>query len=284
MPRPALRLSAFADEISPDLAEQAAVCRAVGVTHLELRSVGGVNVCDLTAAMRDDIRRTLAEAGLGVVCIGSPIGKVRVDEPWEPHFDRFKVAVDAARFFGAPLVRLFSYYAPAGGNGGGWRAAHRDEVLRRFAAKVEYVQGAGVVLVHENERDIYGERADACVDLLRTVNSPLLRAAFDFANFVQAGDDPMGAWLKLAAYTVHIHVKDATADGAVVVPGRGVGQLPGILGMAYADGYRGFLSLEPHLAAAGQFSGFSGPALFTAAADGLKAVCRENHIPLASAG
>ena len=278
MPRPVLRLSAFADEISPDPDEQLAVCRAIGVTHLELRSVRGINVLDFTPGLRHEVRSKLADAGLNVVCIGSPIGKVRVDEPWEPHFDRFKVAVDAARFFAAPLIRVFSYYGPQGGN----VLDHRDEVLRRFHAKVDYVGDAGVTLVHENERHIYGERGDACADLLRSINSPRLRAAFDFANFVQAGDDPMACWLKLAGYTVHVHVKDARADGQVVPPGQGVGELPAILGMAYADGYRGFLSLEPHLAAAGQFSGFSGPALFTAAADALKALCRENHIPLAA--
>ncbi len=154
-------------------------------------------------------------------------------------------------------------------------------MLRRFAAKVDYVRGAGVVLVHENEKDIFGERGDACLDLLRTVNSPLLRAAFDFANFVQAGDDADG--LLAEAGRVHgPHPRQGRGGrrhrGA---PGAGAGQLAGILGTAYADGYRGFLSLEPHLSAAGQFSGFSGPALFTAAADALKRLCRENFIPLA---
>ncbi len=281
MNRPALPLSAFADEISPDLDEQVAVCRRAGVTHFDLRGVAGVNVLDFDAGLRERVRAGLATAGRGVACIGSPVGKVPIDGPWGPHFDRFKVAVDAARFFAAPLVRVFSYYPPAGGGGDRWRAEYRDEVLRRFAAKVDYVRDAGVVLVHENEKDIYGERGDDCLDLLGTVNSPLLRAAFDFANFVQAGDDPMACWRQLAPYTVHIHIKDALADGTVVVPGAGAGRLADILTLAYADGYRGFLSLEPHLSAAGQFSGFSGPALFTAAADALKRLCRENGIPLA---
>jgi sugar phosphate isomerase/epimerase len=277
MDRSPLRLSAFADEISPDLAEQIAVCRRVGVTHFELRGVEGVNVLDLSAEQRARIRSDLNTAGMGVACIGSPIGKVRIDEPWGPHFDRFKVAVDAAHHFGAPLIRLFSYYGPKRGN----IAEHRDEVLRRFAAKVEYVRDADVTMVHENEKDIFGERGDACADLLGTINSPRLRAAFDFANFVQAGDEPLACWLKLAAYTVHIHIKDARADGSVVPPGQGAGMLAVILKMAYDDGYRGFLSLEPHLSAHGQFSGFSGPALFTVAADALRVLCRESRIPLA---
>ena len=278
MSRPALPLSAFADEISPDPDEQIATCGAVGVSHFELRGARGVNVLDFGPDLRREMKAKLADAGLGVACIGSPIGKVRIDEPWEPHFERFKVAVDAARYFGAPLIRVFSYYSPEGGN----VLDHREEVLRRFHAKVDHVRDAGVTLVHENERHIYGERGDACVDLLRSIGSPLLRAAFDFANFVQAGDDPMACWHQLSSYTVHIHVKDARADGQVVPPGEGVGQLSAILRRAYADGYRGFLSLEPHLSAHGQFSGFSGPALFTAAADALKRLCRENDIPLAA--
>lgn len=277
MSEPALRLSAFADEISPDLDQQIAVCKRVGVTHVELRSVDNVNVLNLSDDQRTRIRASLADAGMAVNCIGSPIGKVRIDEAWDAHFDRFKVAVDAARYFGAPMIRVFSYYGPKGGN----ILDHRDEVLRRFAAKVDYVRDANVTLVHENEKDIFGEHGNACADLLGTIDSPRLRAAFDFANFVQAGDEPLACWMKLSAYTTHIHVKDALADGTVVPPGQGVGKLAVILKLAHADGYRGFLSLEPHLAAHGPFSGFSGPDLFVVAADALKKLCRESHLPLA---
>ena len=136
---------------------------------------------DLTAEQRRTIRTQLADAGLGVACIGSPVGKVKVDAPWADHFDRFQVAVDAAGFFGARLIRVFSYYPPDGGR----IADYRDEVIRRFAAKVDAIAGTDLVLVHENEQHIYGEGGAACLDLLRTVGSPQLRAAFDFANFVR---------------------------------------------------------------------------------------------------
>jgi sugar phosphate isomerase/epimerase len=274
-----LPLSAFADEISPELDQQVAVCRRAGVSHFELRSVGGVNVLDLSEATRQQVRSTLADAGLGVACIGSPVGKVPIDQPWAEHLDRFKVAIDAARFFAAPMIRIFSYYGPTGGS----VLDHRDEVVRRLAAQAELAAAAGVTLVHENERHIYGERGDACLDLLRSVNSPRLRAAFDFANFVQAGDDPLACWGMLAPFTVHIHIKDALPDGRVVPPGTGAGQLGPIIRSAYDGGYRGFLSLEPHLAAAGQFSGFSGPDLFLTAATALRELCREHGIPLTAA-
>jgi sugar phosphate isomerase/epimerase len=272
-----LRLAGFADEISPNLDEQIAVCKQNGVTHFELRGVYGKNVLDFDKPLRNEIKTKLAANGMGVVSIGSPVGKVKITDPWAEHFERFKIAVDAAEFFDAPFIRVFSYYPPDGGD----ILQHRDEVIRRFQAKVDYVKNRNVVLVHENEARIYGEKGEQCLDLMKTINSPKLRSAFDFANFVVAKEDPAKNWPLLKPYTVHIHVKDARlSDGKVVPAGQGDGQLGPILADAYRSGYRGFLSLEPHLAAAGQFSGFSGPKLFTAAVDALKALCKKNQIPL----
>lgn len=274
-----LKLSAFADEISPDLDEQIRVCKDCAVTHIELRGVNNRNVMDFDKALCGEIKAKLAGAGMGVISIASPIGKVAIDSDWHQHFDRFRHAVDLAEYFGAPYIRLFSYYPPAAG---GDILGHREEVLRRMGAKVEYVKERAVVLLHENETKIYGEKGPECLDLMRSVNSPKLRNAFDFANFIQAGDRPAENWPVLKPYTVHIHIKDALAGSGKVVPaGEGAGHIPEILADAWNSGYRGFLSLEPHLAAHEQFSGFSGPSMFKLAADSLKKICREQNIPLA---
>lgn len=275
-----MKLAAFADEISPDLNEQIKVCRENQVTHFELRGVYGKNVLDFDAALRAEIKTKLRDNGLGVISIGSPIGKVKINEPWPAHWDRFKLAVETAEYFGAPFLRVFSYYPPEKGD----ILQHREEVIRRFGEKVQYIKDHPVTLVHENEAKIYGEKGKQCLDLMTTINSPKLRSAFDFANFVQAGEKPLDNWPALKPYSVHIHIKDAMlADGKVVPAGQGDGQLEPILTDLNRSGYSGFLSLEPHLAAHGQFSGFSGPALFKVAADALKALCRKNGISLAGA-
>jgi 3-dehydroshikimate dehydratase len=274
-----LKLSAFADEISPDLDEQIRVCKENAVTHFELRSVNKVNVLDFDTSLRNAIKSKLAKAGIGVICIGSPIGKVKIDEPWPEQLARFKTAVELAEFFAAPLIRVFSYYAP---EKDGDMRPHRDEVIRRFRAKVDYIANKNVTLVHENEHAIYGEKGRECLDLMQTINSPKLRSAFDFANFIMDGEDPMKNWPALKPYSTHIHIKDALMKQRKIVPaGEGDGQIGRILADAYASGYRGFVSLEPHLAIAGQMGGFSGADLFKRAADALKKVCRENNVPLA---
>lgn len=274
-----LKLSAFADEISPELDEQIRVCRECGVTHFDLRNVRGVNVLDFDPGLRQEVRSRLRDNGMGVAAIGSPVGKVKITDPWEPHFERFKVAVELAEYFESPFVRIFSYYPPEAGAD---MEPHREEVLRRMREKVAYVKDRNVTLIHENEKGIYGDRGGSCFDLVVSVNSPKFRGAFDFANFIQVGEKPLNNWRVLKPYTVHIHIKDARLkDGRVVPPGEGDGDIGRILADAWQGGYRGFLTLEPHLAADKQFGGFSGPELFKKAADALKELCRKNNVPLA---
>mgnify|MGYP001766307355 CR=1 FL=1 len=272
-----MTLAGFADEISPDLDEQIRVCRKLGIRYFELRGVAGKNVLDFDVPLRNEVRSKLRDNGMGVASIGSPIGKVKVSDPWPAHFDRFKVAVELADFFSAPLIRIFSYY-PADG-----RAIRqdRDEVMRRMQAKAEYVKGLPATLVHENEASIYGEHGPECLDILKTVNSPKLRAVFDPANFVVAGDDTLKNWEMLKPYVVHFHVKDCVRETKKIVPaGRGDGQVQAILADAKQAGYSGFLSLEPHLLVAGKSGGQTGPELFEVATAALREVCGKAGIEL----
>lgn len=126
---PMLKLAAFADEISPELDEQIRVCRANDITHFELRGVRGLNVLDFPKELREEIRDKLQENAMGVVSIGSPIGKAKISESWEHHLERFKVAVELAEFFEAPFIRIFSYYPP---EPEGDIHKYKDEVVRRM--------------------------------------------------------------------------------------------------------------------------------------------------------
>lgn len=277
-----LKLAAFADEISPDLDEQIRVCRANDVTHFELRGVNRLNVLDFPKDLRREIRDKLRDNGMGVASIGSPVGKSKINESWDRESDRFKVAVELAEFFGAPFVRIFSYYAPDPAED---VRKYRDEVVRRMRAKVDYLATVeNVTIVHENERDIYGDRGQYCLDLMRAVESPRLRCAFDFANFGLLGERPRDNWPLLKPYTAHFHIKDCRMSSGQIVPaGEGDGDIATILPDAYQSGYRGFLSLEPHLKVAGHSHGETGPELFKVAAEALKKLCREAGVPLAEA-
>jgi sugar phosphate isomerase/epimerase len=263
-----VRLSGFADEIGPDLELQIETLASEGLKFLELRGVWGKNVLDLGADERKRLKERLREAGIGVSSIGSPIGKVRIDEPWADHVARFEIAMDAAEFFEAPFIRIFSYYPPDGGR----IADHRNEVIRRLNEQMRMAAGGRAQLLHENEAAIYGEKTEGCLDIARSV--PGIQLIFDPANFVCAGVRPREAWSVLKDKVVYFHIKDAILGSGHIVPsGEGDGDIPEILRDAIVNrGFDGFLSLEPHLAAAGQFSGFSGPDLFKKAVQALKRV------------
>src|SRR5262249_45776836 len=132
-------------------------------------------------------------------------------------------------------------------------APYRDEVLLRLRELAARARAAGVILLHENEKDIYGDTIARCVDLLQSVDNPNLRAAFDPANFIQCGQPPYPeAYSALRPWLAYVHVKDALADGQVVAAGEGIAQWPALLQQLRSDRYDGFFSLEPHLAEAGQ--------------------------------
>ncbi len=276
--RPVWTLTGFADEIDPDLDRQIETLQSEEIRHLELRGVWGTNVIRLDDQQIERIRQTLTERGIAVSAIASPIGKIGISDEFAPHLAGFRRALEVARRLDAPFVRIFSFFIPEGDD----PATHRDAVLDRLGLLVRAAEGTGITLVHENEKEIYGDTPARCRDLLSAIDSPILRAAWDPANFVQVGGvgvRPLDeGYALLRPYVAYIHVKDAKETGEVVPAGEGDGQLRETIAALHADGFAGFFSLEPHLATAGQFSGFSGPVLFRTATQALKGLLREREI------
>ena len=266
-------LSGFADEISADPAEQLAVLTAESITHLELRSAWSVNVADFTDAQLAGFRAATEAAGVQVSAIGSPIGKIPVGAPLEPELERMRRIADIAGELGTALVRVFSFYIPAGEPPERYQA----QVIDRMGALARIAEERGVILAHENEKDIYGDVPGRCLDLITSVGSPALRATFDAANFVQCGVRPFtDAYPLLRPHLVYLQVKDAhTATGEVTPAGEGDGEMRETLQALRDSGFTGFMSLEPHLDLAGRQGGFSGPDKFRQAAQALKRLLEE---------
>jgi len=272
-----MRLSAFADEISANLDEQIAVLHSENIHFIDLRSVWGINVLDFTDQQVTEIKQKLDDQGIGIAAIGSPIGKVLLDSSFDEHLQRFERAITLAHAFGTPYIRLFSFYPPAvvTANNRVGPAVFRDEVIRRFQEFTARAAAANVILIHENEKGIYGDTIGRCVDLLQTINDPHLRAVLDPANFLQCSQVPYpDAYDSLHPWLEYVHVKDVRADGTLAPAGEGEGHWSDLLQRLRADRYNGFLALEPHLSASGQFQGFSGPDLFRKASQALQTLLR----------
>ncbi len=145
-----------------------------------------------------------------------------------------------------PYIRMFSFYPPH----------EKNEEFERLGKFADYAKANDICLLHENEKDIYGEKAKECKEIMDTFGGKHFRAIFDFANFVQAGQDTLEAYELLKDHIEYIHVKDAIKGSGKVVPaGFGDGNVKEILTKLFADGFKGFLSIEPHLF---DFDGFAG--------------------------
>lgn len=270
-------LSAFADEIAPELETQLDTLDAEQIRHLDLRGVWGKNVLLLSDAEVTRLADTLAERGVRVATIGSSIGKIDITDDFAPHLEGFRRVLAIAQALQAPATRIFSFFIPSGDD----PAQHRTEVLRRLEMLVRAADGTGLLLLHENEKDIYGDTPTRCLDLLTTIAAPNLRAIWDPANFVQVRVRPhTEGFAQLQPYIAAVHIKDARADdGAIVLPGAGDGELRETLATLHATGFSGVFTLEPHLQFASAFGGTSGPVLFRQASAAFKQLLAEQGIP-----
>jgi 3-dehydroshikimate dehydratase len=272
-----IRLSAFADEISTDLNEQIAVLRSEHIHFIDLRSAWGINVLDLDDQQVAEVKDVLAANTIGVAALASPIGKIPIDDSFEEHLQRFERALVVAQRLNTRYIRLFSFYPPASPTADpSDPSQYRDEVLRRLRVITARARAANMILLHENEKDIYGDTIERTVDLFQSINDACWRSALDPANYLQCQQVPYpDAYDATRPWLEYVHVKDVRADGTLVPAGEGEGHWPELLQRLRADSYDGFLALEPHLQAAGQFQGFSGPDLFCRASQALQLLLKK---------
>lgn len=274
MTEPTWTLSGFGDEIDPDPLIQVAVLKALGASHIEVRSAWGVNVADLDDGQLERLARILRDAGMSVSAVASPIGKVDISAPLEDEVARLRRVIRVATALDTRFIRVFSFFRGEGVE----VDSIRDDVIHAMSVLAVEAADAGVILLHENEKDVYGDTPQRVLDLMRSVDAPSLRVAWDSANFVQVGvarphDE---GFALLAPYIEYLQVKDAVAATGTVVPaGFGDGQVADTVRALRDAGYDGIVSLEPHLADAHALGGFSGPVAFGEAARAFAAILRD---------
>ena len=239
-------LCAFADEADKRIDGQIAALQKNGIPYLEIRGVDGENIAAITAEKAKEVKEKLDASGISVWSVGSPCGKADIDGDEEKELDRLKHCLELGNILGAKNIRMFSFFMPKGE-----ADKYTDKVLRRLSRFCDTARGCGITLCHENEKGIYGDIPERCIEIHKAI--PEIKSVFDPANFVQCGVNILDAWNKLEPYVYYGHIKDADADGNIVPPGMGIGMIREYLPKFTAKGCS-VLTLEPHLA---EFAGLS---------------------------
>lgn len=233
-----MKVYAFADEASPNIDKQIEAMLENHLDGLEIRNVDGVNIADITEAKAYEVRNKMDSAGLKVWSVGSPIGKIDIENAKE-HAEKFKNVLKTAQILGAENIRIFSYFMPDGFDA----ANYKDTVTDSLKRLLEMSVSTGITLCHENEKGIYGDIPERCLEIHEAI--PEIRAVFDPANYIQCGADTLDAWKMIKPYVKYLHIKDALADGSVVPAGMGIGNLEYILNDFKKIGDS--VTIEPHL-------------------------------------
>ena len=237
-----LILSAFADEYDDNLIKQCAALNKFGIEYIELRGVNGKNVSVLTETEVKDTKKILKDYGVKVSSIGSPLGKIDVNEDLYGHFETAKKVFETADELGAKNVRIFSFYSKETPF-----EKSENKVYDGLEKLVELSADCDFTLCHENEALIYGESPEKCLEIAEYFGGKI-KCVFDMGNFVLDGYDPLLAYKLLFDYIEYFHIKDALYAGAIVPAGKGEAKIKEILDDYKANGKKdAFITLEPHL-------------------------------------
>ncbi len=236
-------LSGFADEADISLDGQIKALADNAMEYVELRHADGINVADFTREKTAEIARKLKEHQIRVSCLGSPIGKINLTDAFPEHLEKMKQLCDTAHRLETSLIRVFSFYLPEQQT----PEQCREEVIERMGKLLDIADAEACSLLHENERDIYGDIPERCLQLHQTFGSRL-RGILDPANYLLVDADPLQAMIQLNEWIDYLHIKDVRLSDKRIVPaGKGDGSISEIIRLMDQKTGVCFLSVEPHL-------------------------------------
>lgn len=252
------RLGVITDEISEDLGTALAVCTALGIHDIELRSIWNTSIVQHDNDTIRDIADTIWTNGFRVCGIASPFLKCHIsgdgeaqgrthsagastrDDQW-PILAR---SIEIAARLGAPLVRTFSF----------WRLddpeSRRDEILDVLKEATARAKSAGMKLGLENEHACNIGTGQEAAWYLERIPDATLGLIWDPGNTAALGVAPLpDDYAAIRDRIHHVHLKDAVRLGEPVeftTIGDGVIGYEDQFRLLADDGYNGVLSLENH--------------------------------------
>jgi sugar phosphate isomerase/epimerase len=166
-------------------------------------------------------------------------------------------AVDAAATLGAPIVNCYlAGIAP-------------ELFVAAAQPAAEYAGGAGVTIVLENEAHDDSGPAAGVRAIVEAIGSPHFGTQYDPCNYYHANEEPYpAAYEQVKPYVRYVHLKGGCLYDPVARPRDkqggtmrdskdrfigytsipdGVVNADGVLRRLAQDGYRGYVTLEPHV-------------------------------------
>ena len=240
-----IKLTGFADEIASNFEEQCMGLSKLEMHLITLRSINGKNILDFTyEEFKRHVLPILLRYQIKVASVGSPLGKVDVDDLFAQNEQIHKLdeLIQIMNLLEVKHLRIFSLFVKD------HESQTFNTVISFLKRVMEKLQPYGIIAMHENEKDIYGDKSGFCLQIFQELAHPLFKLAFDPANFVQVGEDAVICFHMLKDAVVDMHMKDALYKSKEnVLIGTGDGKLRELIHLCQMMDYQGLYTLEPHL-------------------------------------
>lgn len=238
--------SGVAQDGVEDFQDQIRAHQEIGWEYIEIKSVEGINLTDVSDEKFNWVCQLLQDADMKVSCFSAKIGCHSISTPFDKEIGALRRSVERMRRLNTPFIRIMSYQ-----NDGLDEAAWEKEVIRRVKELARIAEDGSVVLVHENCAGWGGKGPEHTLELLAEVNSPALKLVWDTGNPVNYRQDPIEYFEKVKEHIVYVHVKDMKRcenndEVTPVYPGEGGGKVREIITRLIHSGYDGGFSIEPH--------------------------------------
>ena len=261
---PKIVVTGIADEAGEDIETQLKAHSELGWNSIELRMINGkMLTVDLAEA---DFNHALAQIdclGLKVEAVASAIGNW--SRPIQGDFNldvqELQRASERMQRLGTRFMRTMSWT-----RGTATEREWRDEAIRRYRVLAPIAERAGIVMLHENCAGWGGQSAAHMNEFLDAIGSPAVGVLFDIGNTISHGYQPWEYYQGVKERITYVHVKDCRRNPAggrsanYTYPGEGDAMVPEILADLIGSGYRGTISIEPHIAAVIHTGGKKDPA------------------------
>lgn len=227
------------------LADALKACRSIGYDGVEFALMPGYPAEPklLAANARNALRTQLSDLGLAVHGLMENLPEPAADAVHKSNLERLKAA--------AELGHATSPDAPPpietvlGGKPAEWDKV-KDKLADRLAAWAEVAKAAKTVIAVKPHVANALHTVESATWLVKQINSPWLRLAFDYSHFELRGVSMAGAG-KLLPHAAFVHVKDAKGKPEkfeFLLPGDGATDYPALVKLFTAAKYTGPVVVE----------------------------------------
>lgn len=241
-----LKLSGITDEAGCSLKDQLRAHRILGWKLVELRTVNGKSIAEMSEQEFSRLEVNLEENHLICDGIASSIGNWNTSPttPLNNEIKELEILLERASRLKARFIRIMSYCKDSLTDDE-WR----DLATERIRYFCNLAEGTNILLLHENCCGWGSQSPAHSIELVHRVNRNNFALLFDCGNPVTVNQSSI-EWVKTALpYIHHVHIKDAKfGDNPMFTHiGYGNAEVKNCLKILFESGYKESLSIEPHL-------------------------------------